>query len=106
MARLCNRSARSLSMARAVALCACVLASSCVLGAGPQKPGSTNGPQQGALPTDDALLLANQILNRWQPVAEQAGASFSSWREMFTTQFALMDRSSLERLDALRIGEA
>ena len=47
----------------------------------------------------NAIVLANQILNRWQPVAEEAGALTPIWREQYLAQLASMDDSILEQLD-------
>jgi hypothetical protein len=49
----------------------------------------------------NAAVLAAQILARWEPVAEAAGAHHAAWKEVFGTQLALMDARTLARLDAL-----
>jgi hypothetical protein len=49
----------------------------------------------------NSLELANRILNRWQPIAEQLGVNSSAWREIFATQFTMMDASVLTRIDAV-----
>ena len=49
----------------------------------------------------NALILANQILNRWQPVAEQAGTMTPLWREQYLAQLATMEVSTLRQLDRL-----
>ena len=50
----------------------------------------------------DRVALANDILNRWEPIAVQAGAHSPAWREVFATQLTAMDPSILRRLDRIR----
>src|SRR5262249_55123990 len=50
--------------------------------------------------------LASQILDRWQPIAVEVGESAITWREIFTTQFALMDLSTLRDIEAVRADAA
>jgi hypothetical protein len=41
------------------------------------------------------IIVANDILNRWEPIAASAGVHSPSWREMFMTQLMLLDPSAL-----------
>src|SRR4029453_9142960 len=54
----------------------------------------------------NSVVLANDILNRWEPVAVEAGAHSLAWREMFALQLARMDASILQGVDAVRIDAA
>src|SRR5205823_12372918 len=47
------------------------------------------------------IVVANQVLNRWQPVAIAAGAHATSWREQFLTQLSEMPVLWLRMFDAL-----
>src|ERR1700687_4309955 len=49
----------------------------------------------------NSVAFANEILNRWQPIAEQLGQNSSAWREMFATQFGMMNASVLQRINAV-----
>ena len=49
-----------------------------------------------------AIVVSNQILNRWEPVAVAAGAHPSSWREQLLTQLRLMPPQWLQMFDGLR----
>src|SRR5262245_17481183 len=44
------------------------------------------------------IVLANQILDRWQPIAQQVGAGSPAWREMFLWQLTRMDMTMLQRM--------
>ena len=54
----------------------------------------------------NTAALANQILDRWQAVAQQAGAASPAWREIFGTQFSRMSVSALQAIDALNVSDA
>jgi len=56
--------------------------------------------------TRDPVLLANDILNRWEPVAVAAGVHTSVWREMFLAQLGAMDVAILGRIDGLKVDTA
>lgn len=80
-----------------------VLAAAFVVGGG---AGTVMGEQISATPTPapaSPLALANNILNRWEPIAADAGAHWIGWREMFATQLGAMDVSTLRSLDRLKI---
>lgn len=47
--------------------------------------------------------LAKQVLDRWQPIATAAGQSAETWREVFATQFGLMDAQTLGTIAAVRV---
>src|SRR4051794_2617856 len=48
----------------------------------------------------------NAILNRWEPVAVQAGTHTSYWREMYGTQLAQMPANLLGTFTMLPITDA
>lgn len=48
-------------------------------------------------------ILASDILNRWEPIAEQAGARSAAWREMFGTQLQQMELPALQRLNSVAV---
>ena len=54
----------------------------------------------------NAELLANAILNRWEPIAVQAGVHQPNWRDVLYTSLKTMDVSVLRVLDAQRVGNA
>ena len=54
----------------------------------------------------DRVVLANEILNRWEPVAVQAGAHSAAWREIFATQLTAIDVSILRGIERLKISES
>jgi hypothetical protein len=66
------------------------------------RPGATDVRAGGA----DAVMLANRILDRWQAVAERLGLDSPTWREVFATQFGMMDASVLQGIDAVRVDTA
>jgi len=49
-----------------------------------------------------AEVLANAILDRWEPVAIEAGVHSSTWRDVLYTSLRLMDVSVLQSLDEVR----
>jgi len=44
------------------------------------------------------VVMANDILNRWQPIAVAAGQDAATWRSLFGTQLTQMDAGSLKTL--------
>jgi hypothetical protein len=56
----------------------------------------------------NSMVLANDILNRWEPVAIEAGVHSSSWREILALQLTRMSPETLSGLDmmAMREGNA
>ena len=46
--------------------------------------------------------IVNQILNRWEPLAAQAGEHHGAWRDVFATQLATLDFGVLLRLNDLK----
>jgi hypothetical protein len=67
-------------------------------------PEGASKPALANASTASAAVLSAQILARWQPVAEAAGAYYSAWSNLFGTQLNLMSMSELKRLDALETG--
>src|SRR5437773_6903390 len=62
---------------------------------------------QSSIAVDGATrIAANQILNRWEPIAVAAGAHPSAWREQLLTQLSLMPPSWLQLFDALQPGNS
>lgn len=49
------------------------------------------------------VVVANDILNRWEPVAIEAGIHTSAWREIFATQLTRMHISVLRQLDSINV---
>src|SRR5689334_12723397 len=49
----------------------------------------------------NTTILANQILDRWQPIAQAAGVNAASWREIYATQLSNMPGWVLERIEAV-----
>ena len=45
------------------------------------------------------LAVANNILNRWEAIAQAAGAHSAVWRELFGTQLNQMSEQALRRLE-------
>jgi hypothetical protein len=52
----------------------------------------------------NALVTVNDILNRWEPVAQLAGARTASWRDMFATQLMQMSPTFLNIADSVKPG--
>ena len=52
------------------------------------------------------VILANEILNRWELVAVAAGVHTSAWREMFATQLYRMDTAMLRGMDRVKADAA
>jgi hypothetical protein len=60
-------------------------------------------PSQADLTVAGATVVtANEILNRWEPVAVAAGMHPPAWREQLYTQLSLMPAAWLRMFDALR----
>ena len=58
---------------------------------------------QSSIASDGATrIVANQILNRWEPFAVAAGAHPPAWREQLLTQLSLMPPLWLQLFDALQ----
>ena len=51
----------------------------------------------------DTVALANEILNRWEPVAVEAGQHSPAWRELFATQLTAMDASVLDGINRVKL---
>ena len=49
--------------------------------------------------------IVNQILNRWEPLAAQAGGHYAAWREVFASQLDTFDFEVLLRLNDLKLSE-
>jgi hypothetical protein len=49
------------------------------------------------------MVLANDILNRWEPIAVAAGVHTSAWREMYAIQLTRMDSNILRGIDAVAV---
>jgi hypothetical protein len=47
---------------------------------------------------ENVTVLANDILNRWEPVAHAAGAHSAAWRDIMGTQLGMMSVDTLKRL--------
>jgi hypothetical protein len=73
------------------------------LGAGPvfAEEFEKAGKPAAASSSANAAVLAAQILARWEPVAQAAGAHDAAWKDVYGTQPGLMDARTLARLDAL-----
>ncbi len=56
--------------------------------------------------TQHPVVLANEILNRWEPVALAAGEHSDVWRDMYTTQLIRMDAATLGEIDAVVVDAA
>ena len=69
--------------------------------------GSDAIKQKGkTLSTSNPVILANDILNRWEPVAVAAGIHTPAWREMFLTQLSRMDTGILSGIDEVEVDTA
>jgi hypothetical protein len=52
--------------------------------------------------SSDPVIVANDILNRWEPIAIAALAHSPVWREMFATQLTAMEVAVLRSIDAVK----
>jgi len=68
------------------------------------KPTTSTAATTTSRPADAATI--NAILNRWEPVAVQAGTHTSYWREMYGTQLAQMPANLLATFTMLPITDA
>jgi hypothetical protein len=87
---------KTLVTALGAALCAAVL---------PPAYAAGSEDVSKAVVTSPARFAA-QILDRWLPVAQAAGAYSEAWRDIYGTQLSLMSLNELRRLDALKVGVA
>ena len=51
----------------------------------------------------NSVALANEILNRWEPIAVAAGQHSAAWRELFATQLGAMDASVLDAIKGVKV---
>ena len=51
----------------------------------------------------NSVALANDILNRWEPIAVEAGQHSAAWRELFATQLSAMDASVLDTVNRVKM---
>jgi hypothetical protein len=82
---------------------ALMTAISAVLCVAPFTLAGAAGPEADAKPAiANPAVLKAQILARWQPVAEAAGAHYAAWADVFGTQLSLMSVTELQRIDAVK----
>jgi hypothetical protein len=63
-------------------------------------------PEAFPISDADTASVANNILNRWEPVAEAARERTLAWRDVFRAQLNQMSPRALHRLDALTVDAA
>jgi hypothetical protein len=51
----------------------------------------------------NSVALANEILDRWEPIVVKAGQHSAAWRELFATQLGAMDASVLDTVNRLKV---
>ena len=88
-----------------LSVCACGVASSSIAGENTGALVARTSESARAVATPESsnpVMSANAILNRWEPLAVEAGAHSPAWREIFATQLTAMDASVLRSIDAVK----